>query len=216
MAVAAPRPDSGAAVRTPPAAEPRPAAPAPTARTGPDGPAARAPEPPPRVADTAPVAPAPPAATAVPGPASGLFRIQVGAFRDPRNADRLAERLRSEGADVLVAGSGGDGGSLYRIVARPADGEAADAAIDRLRGLGHRAEETPDGVLVGEPVAVRAAIETTRQLREQGVRVRLERVPAPAGLRVVRVGGYATLDEAERARGELAARGYPAVVVRER
>jgi hypothetical protein len=64
---------------------------------------------------------------------------------------------------------------------------------------------------------VRGAIETTRQLREQGVRVRLERVPAQAaGLRTVRVGSYATLDDAERARGELVARGYPAAIVRER
>jgi SPOR domain len=32
----------------------------------------------------------------------------------------------------------------------------------------------------------------------------------------VRVGNYSTLDEAERARDDLVARGYPAVVVRER
>jgi cell division protein FtsN len=215
LAVAASRPDPGPAVRTPPAVEARPAPPAPKARTIADVPAAPPAESPARVAEPAPSPPAPRAAAAVAGP--GLFRIQVGAFRDPQNADRLADRLRSEGADVLVGGAAGESESLYRIVARPPDGETIGGLVERLRGLGYRAVETPAGVLVGEAVAVRAAIETTRQLREQGVRVRLERVPAQAaGLRTVRVGSYGTLEEAERARGELVARGYPAAIVRER
>jgi cell division protein FtsN len=221
LAVAAPRPDSGPPVRTPPVLEARPAPPAPPAvkaKPGADVPPGSAAEPPKRVAEAAPALPAPPVATAVPGPASGLFRLQLGAFRDPRNADRLAEQLRSEGADVLIAGEGGESASQYRLVARPPDGEAVDTFVERLRGLGHRTEVTPGGVVVGDPVSVRAAIETTRQLREQGIRVRLERVPAQAaaGLRVVRVGGYATREEAERARDELTGRGYKAVVVRER
>jgi hypothetical protein len=116
-----------------------------------------------------------------------------------------------------VSGSGGESASQYRLISRPPDGESVAAFVERVRGLGHRAEETPAGVVVGDPVSVRAAIEATRQLREQGVRVRLERVSAPtAGLRVVRVGGYATREEAERARDEMAARGHQAVVVRER
>jgi cell division protein FtsN len=219
LAVAAPRPDPVPAVRTPPpATESRPAPTAPKAKPVVEVPPAPAPEPPRRAAaPAAPVAPAPPAATAAPGPASSLFRLQVGAFRDPQNADRLAEQLRSDGADVHVAGSGDESASQYRLIARPPDGESVAAFVERVRGLGHRAEETPAGVVVGDPVSVRAAIEATRQLREQGVRVRLERVPAPAaGLRIVRVGGYATREEAERARDELAARGHQAVVVRER
>jgi cell division protein FtsN len=224
LAVAAPRPDPGPAVRTPPALVSRPAPPAPPAppavkaKPGADVPPGSEAEPPTRVADAVPVTPAPPVATAVPGPASGLFRLQVGVFRDPRNADRLAEQLRSEGADVLIAGEGGESASQYRLVARPPDGETVDTFVERLRGLGHRTEVTPGGVVVGDPVSVRAAIEATRQLREQGVRVRLERVPAQAaaGLRVVRVGSYGTREEAERARDELTGRGYQAVVVRER
>jgi cell division protein FtsN len=219
VAVAAPRPEPVPPARTPGPPAPPPAQPAPKAKaTVAEAPPVRAPEPPAPAVEPVTATPAAASApAAAPGPASGLFRIQVGAFRDPQNADRLAEQLRREGADVLVTGSGGENGSLYRIVARPAEGESADRVVERLRGLGHRVEETPGGVVVGQPVAVRAAIETTRQLREQGVRVKLERVPAPvAGLRNVRVGGYTTAEEAERARGELIARGYPAVVVRER
>jgi cell division protein FtsN len=215
LAVAAPRPDPSPAVRTPPAVESRPVPPAPKVKASPDVPASPPAESPARVAESAPVTPEPRSATSVPG--SGPFRIQVGAFRDPQNADRLAERLRGEGADVVVGGAAGESESLYRIVARPPDGETIGSLAERLRGFGQRVEETPGGVVVGEPVPVRGAIETTRQLRGHGVRVRLERVPAQAaGLRTVRVGSYATLDDAERARGELVARGYPAAIVRER
>jgi cell division septation protein DedD len=218
VAIAAPRSDPGPAVRTPPVSESRPVPPAASVKASPEAPSGQPPEPPRRVAGAASAVPAPPAeAAAVRRPASELFRIQVGAFRDPQNAERLAERLRGEGAEVLVAGSGDEPGSLYRVIARPPDGEAVNGFVQRLRELGHRAEETPEGVAVGQAVPLRAAIETTRQLREQGMRVRLERTSVPGGgLRAVRVGAYATLEEAERARTELAERGYPAIVVRDR
>jgi cell division protein FtsN len=219
LAVAAPRQDPPAVRTSPPPTESRPAPAAAKPKPAAEVPPALALEPPPRVtAQASPATSTPPPIATVATPTSSLFRLQVGAFRDPQNADRLAEQLRSEGAEVHVAGSGGETASMYRLMARPPEEEAVSAFVERLRGLGHRAEETPAGVVVGDPVSVRAAIEATRQLREQGVRVRLERVPAPAaaGLRVVRVGSYATREEAEQARDELATRGHQAVVVRER
>ena len=102
-----------------------------------------------------------------------------------------------------------------RPAARRGDRSAASSSACAGSATARRRRRA--ACVVGEPVPVRGAIETTRQLREHGVRVRLERVSAQAaGLRTVRVGSYATLDEAERARGELVARGYPAAVVRER
>jgi cell division protein FtsN len=219
LAVAAPRPEPAPVRTPPPATESRPAPAAPKPKPVAEAPPSPAPEPPPArvVTPAAADATVTPPTIATSAPAPGLFRLQVGAFRDPQNADRLATQLRSEGAEVHVAGSGEEGTSQYRLVARPPDGENAESFIERVRGLGHRAEQTPAGVVIGDPVTVRAAIDATRQLRDQGIRVRLERVVAPAaGLRIVRVGSYATREEADRARDELAARGHQAVVVRER
>ncbi len=144
-----------------------------------------------------------------------VFRVQVGAFLDHRNADRLAERLRSEGVEVastLVEESR----TMYRVLATPSEGDHYEALIERLRALGHAPELTDDGAAVTGPVPLRAAIETSRQLREQGIRVRFERGPSSAALRVVRAGAYGTAEEAERARAELAGRGYEGFVIRER
>jgi cell division protein FtsN len=144
-----------------------------------------------------------------------VFRVQVGAFLDHRNADRLAERLRSEGVEVastLVEESR----TMYRVLATPSEGDRYETLIERLRTLGHAPELTDDGAAVTGPVPLRSAIEASRQLREQGIRVRFERAPSSAALRVVRVGAYGTAEEAERARVELAGRGYDGFVIRER
>jgi cell division septation protein DedD len=77
------------------------------------------------------------------------FRVQVGAFLDPRNADRLVVRLRAEGFG--------------------------------------------------------AATSVTEHSREVD----------SATYRVVRVGSHTTVEDAERTRGELAARGFDGFVVRE-
>jgi cell division protein FtsN len=154
-------------------------------------------------------------AVAAPAPAGpALYRIQVGAFLDHRNADRLIERLRGEGFEVassLVEESR----TAYRVLALPADGEGRDALVQRLRELGFSPELTGDGAAVTQPVPLRGAVETSRQLKAQGIRVRLEREASSAAFRVVRVGGYSTAEEAEKARGQLAAKGYEGVVVRE-
>jgi len=204
-APAGPTTESPRAATAPPAPGPGAAAPTAPAASTPAGPAEPA-----RAAPSPPAAPPPARAARGTGP----FRIQVGAFRDPANAARLAERLRADG--VEVAGGGEAEESLYRLRVAPTEGEAPEALAERLRGLGHGVEVTPEGMVLDRPLPLRAAIEATRQLREQSVRVTLDRVAAPAGLRIVRVGAYATAEEAERARAELAARGYPGFVVRDR
>src|SRR5207247_3676937 len=120
-------------------------------------------------------------------PGRTVFRVQVGAFLDHRNADRLAERLRSEGVEVastLVEESR----TMYRVLATPSEGDRYEALIERLRTLGHAPELTDDGAAVTGPVPLRSAIETSRQLRDQGIRVRFERAPSSAALRGGRVG----------------------------
>jgi cell division protein FtsN len=167
---------------------------------------APAPEPP-------PAAPAAEKPVAKPG-APGVYRIQVGAFLDHRNADRLIERLRGEGIEV-VNSVVEESRTLYRVLATPNDSEGYPALVQRLRGLGFAPELSDDGAVVTRPVPLRTAVETSRRLRDQGVRVRLDRQVASANFRVVRVGAYPTAEEAERARAELVGRGIEGFVVRE-
>jgi cell division protein FtsN len=226
-APAAPAPETGAApsaaaprAAVPSAAAPNPVAPrAAVARAVPPGTAAPST---PTPGDAAPRAPAPGAAA--PGAAAAkaraatgdtVFRIQVGAFRDHRNAERLSERLRREGLEV-VTGDEESPSIRYRVVAVPADGSAIGGLLEHLRGLGLGAEARPSGDAVTQPLVLGAAIEASRALREQGVRVRLEREPGGNGLRAVRVGAYGSAEDAERARTELASRGYAGFVVRDR
>ncbi len=133
----------------------------------------------------------------------------------PIDADRLTERLRSEGVEV-VSTLVEESRTMYRVLATPSEGDRYEALIERLRTLGHAPELTDDGAAVTGPVPLRSAIEMSRQLRELGIRVRFERAPSSAALRVVRVGAYGTAEEAERTRAELAGRGYDGFVVRER
>jgi cell division septation protein DedD len=161
-----------------------------------------------------PEAPAPRADAAAASRGVGLYRIQVGAFLDHRNADKLMERLRSDGLEV-VGTMIEEGRPLYRVLALPADGEGYPALAERLRALGLGAEVAEGGAAVGRPAPLASAVEVSRRLRGQGIRIRLERQASASAFRVVRIGGYETAEEAERVRAELAARGYDGIVVRE-
>jgi cell division septation protein DedD len=165
----------------------------------------------------APADPAPATTGAAPGKASGpgLFRVQVGAFLDHRNADRLVARLRSEHLEVADSVTE-QSRVLYRVFATPKPGEGLDGLLGQLQGLGFTPELTGEGAAVTAPVPLSAAIETSRALREQGLRVRLERQASSAAFRVVRVGAFVTAEDAERARADLSARGFEGFVVRER
>jgi cell division septation protein DedD len=176
------------------------------AAAGPDLPAA--------VATPAPSASTVPAEKTPASRGPAIYRIQVGAFLDHRNADRLIERLRGEGVEAANS-LAEESRMLYRVVATPPDGDGYAGLAERLRALGLEPEAAEDGAAVTRPVPLTAAVETSRRLREQGVRVRLQRQASSAAFRVVRVGAYDTAEDAERARTDLAKRGYEGFVVRE-
>jgi cell division protein FtsN len=223
--VAPPRPEPP--VATAALTPPDPASPAPPATNGatksPEAPAAPKPAPAsaprPEAAVARAEAPAARPDTSAPrgdAPSRGaaVYRIQVGAFLDHRNADKLMERLRGEGLEV--AGTVlEEGRPLYRVLAQPSEGEGYPALAERLRELGLGSEVAEGGAAVGRPAPLASAVELSRRLREQGIRVKLARQASASAFRVVRIGGYETADEAERARAELAARGYDGIVVRE-
>lgn len=68
-------------------------------------------------------------------PERGPFVVQVGAFGDRRNAERLADRLRRAGHRVQISSGGADGLSRVRVGPHP-DRAAAERAAEVLRRQG--------------------------------------------------------------------------------
>src|SRR5262249_57825272 len=60
-----------------------------------------------------------PVEVGTPAAGGGLYRVQVGAFLDHRNADRLVERLRADGLEV-VTGLMEESRTTYRGLGLPA------------------------------------------------------------------------------------------------
>jgi cell division septation protein DedD len=171
----------------------------------------------------APASPPPRAAGAGPDPGSErlaappvVYWVQVGAFLDHGNAERLVERLRGDGLPVGTT-TFEQSRVVYRVLLTDAAGAGAPAELlERARGAGLTVEATPDGPAVSELVPLRRAVEISRTLRQQGVPVRLKQNASSATYRVVRVGSYRTSAEAEATLAALAARGVEGLVVRER
>jgi cell division septation protein DedD len=182
------------------------------------------------------LAPAPPppalAAASAGGPAgsgaggaAARYRIQVGAFLDHRNADRLVERLRDSGfgASTVVQSQAR---ARYQVVAVPgAEAPAGDARAGedpgaalarRLQVLGLPLRPVDGGVAVADPVPLAEAQDLARRLREDGVSVRLWQDETAGVFRVVRVGEFAARGQAEEVLAALGARGFEGIVVRER
>lgn len=145
-----------------------------------------------------------------------VYWVQVGAFLDHKNADRLAERLRGDGLSAATT-SFEQSRVLYRVLLAGGEGgRVTDDAVERVRGLGHPVETTADGPAVTGLVPLRKAVETSHTLRQQGVPVRLKQEVSSSTFRVVRVGSFPTVAEADAALLALTARGVEGVVVRER
>lgn len=67
-------------------------------------------------------------------PFSGFFTVQVGAFRDRDNADRLRERLNAEYAPVFIQQVDLENGMFYRVRVGKISGEPrAQKLSDKLR-----------------------------------------------------------------------------------
>jgi cell division protein FtsN len=158
-------------------------------------------------------APAPSGSLAAP---PAVYWVQVGAFLDHRNADRLAERLKGDGLSAATT-SFEQSRVLYRVLlAGGSNGRVTDETIERVRGLGHPVETTADGPAVTGLVPLRKAVETSHALRQQGVAVRLKQEVSSSTYRVVRVGSFPTVAEADATLAALTAKGVEGVVVRER
>jgi len=68
------------------------------------------------------------------GAIQGIFAVQVGAFRDLGNAQRLKERIESQFRPVVIQGFEGDDGLFYRVRVGNANTESAARELaERLR-----------------------------------------------------------------------------------
>lgn len=228
-----------------------------TAKSAPKPPAKKEPaaetpksEPAPSTAAKKAPAPAEKVAAARPAPAKategGDYFVQVGAFKDPATAKRLAARLREAHypVDESVKRVGGAPGAAPRPSPRAAapsgpdrydvivsGGSAADINT-KLAAKGLASEPAGDSVRIRPSLPLRDAVALSKDLGSEGFKVQVRRAggvsaePAPpaattsAGggetLHRVRVGGYPDRAAAHAVLKELQDKGYQPFVAKGR
>lgn len=135
----APAPSAAAPPAAPPAAVAPPAAPTPAPTPAPARPEIPATSPPTKAAEKAkaPERTAAMAPSKAPAASGGSYWVQVGAFKESRNAEGLAKTLRSQGFSVKVTEVTRDAPvHVVRVGGYP-DRSRATAAREDLQGRGH-------------------------------------------------------------------------------
>lgn len=149
--------------------------------------------------------------------AAGNYWIQLGAFKEQKNADALAKTLRDAGFAIQVTpirpGGGESKGAAqqHELFVTETSVEKVNAA---LKGRG-TAQPVSGGVAVKPAFSLQEAMTVSKRLTDGGLKV----VIRPAGglatasqgqgtLHAVRAGGYSNRTSALAARNELAAKGH--------
>jgi len=163
---------------------------------------------------TAAVAGAKPSAEAV----SGNYWIQLGAFKEQKNADALAKTLRDAGFPIQVTPIRPGGGGESKGAAQQHELFVTETNVDKvnaaLKGRG-TAQPVSGGLAVKPAFSLQDAMTVSKRLTDEGLKV----VIRPAGavvspsqgqgtLHAVRAGGYSNRTSALAARDELAAKGH--------
>jgi cell division septation protein DedD len=167
-------------------------------------------------------APSRPAAVASAKPsgeaASGNYWIQLGAFKEQKNADALAKTLRDAGFPIQVTPIRPGGGGESKVAAQQHELFVTETSVDKvnaaLKGRG-TAQPVSGGVTVKPAFSLQDAMTVSKRLTDEGLKV----VIRPAGslatpsqgpgmLHAVRAGGYSNRTSALAARDELAAKGH--------
>lgn len=180
-------------------------------------------------APSRPVSPG--AKSSEPASGTGNYFIQLGAFKDPKNADTLAKSLRDAGFPVQVTpitrGGSAAPSSEPRTTVQQHELFVTETSVDKvnasLKGRG-TAQAVSGGVAVRPAFSLQEAMSVSKRLTDDGLKV----VIRPAGgvstpsitsasssssggstLHAVRVGGYPNRTSAIAARDELSAKGHP-------
>jgi len=171
-----------------------------------------------------------------PAAAPGPYWVQVGAFKDPDTAKRLAAELRGQGFRVEQSTTTTGGGApaaapptvppespsdRYNVLVSNASAADVDA---KLAAKGMTSESTAGGVVVQPSLPLREAINLSRALSDAGLSVQVRRAgePAPRAegaenrgtLHRVRVGGFADRAAAVVALKGLQAKGFTPFIAR--
>jgi cell division septation protein DedD len=171
---------------------------------------------------------------------SGAYWLQVGAFKDPDAAKRLAARLRAQNYHVTESSTGPAGNAPG--ASAPGGGAASDRydvfvvgnspadVTAKLSAKGLATEPGRDGGVVVKPsLPLRDAVALSKDLAAEGLKVQVRRsssqasaaaAPAPApsasgdGLHRVQVGPYASRAAAAETLKELEGKGYKPFIAR--
>src|SRR5262245_15296940 len=150
------------------------------------------------------------------GAGGGAYWIQVGVFKDQRNADALAGALKSDGVPAQVARvarGGNQGAGAVQQHELLVTGASVDKVNKALKGDG-RGQAAPDGVRITPAFKLSDAMAISKRLSDQGYHI----IIRPAGdlvlsgaaegtVYVVRAGGYPDRTAAQAARDALGKKG---------
>ena len=149
--------------------------------------------------------------------AAGSYWIQLGAFKEQKNADLLAKSLRDSGFPVQVTAIRGSGGDTAAPVQRHelfVTGASVDKVDAALKGQG-TAQTVSGGVAVRPSFSLQEAMTVSKRLTDQGLKVVIRpagglaaSAPSQPSLHAVRAGAYPNRTSALAAREELAAKGH--------
>ncbi len=153
-------------------------------------------------------------------PSAGSFFVQVGLFKEPRNAEALAKTLREEGfaVDVTRVTRGGtrapSGPQRHELFITGSTVEAVNTAL-KGRGV---AQSVQGGVSVRPTYDLKQATTISRELSTEGLKVVIRRAGGASGtasgaaFTVVRVGGFPDRTRAAAVREELQGKGHSGFV----
>jgi hypothetical protein len=187
----------GAPVATP---APSPAAPAPTPTTVSV----------PRVTPTAPRK-----------PSAVRFAIEFGPFGSAADSERVERQLTQAGYQTVRYRHQAGGTAHAVLVDGAATTQEADDLAATLRGEGFAVAGVASNghrfsVRVGEPLALRPAVQLAERLRALGHQVRIAATPDAAVTYVIRHGNFAAREDAEATGAELMRLGLAHEIVRVR
>ena len=162
----------------------------------------------------APVASAKPSAEA----ASGNHWIQLGAFKEQKNADALAKTLRDAGFPIQITPITPGGGGESKGAAQQHELFVTETSVEKvnaaLKGRG-TAQVVSGGVAVKPAFSLQEAMTVSKRLTDDGLKVVIRPAGGPATpsqgpgtLHAVRAGGYPNRTSALAARDELSAKGH--------